>query len=959
MSTPGQEKEPEEIRVNDYILRDNIGEGNFGKVKLGISKLTGEEFAIKIINKEQIKIKMKNKIFKENEVIVKFNHINVIFVYEIIEDPKDYFIVTEYCKNGELFDYIVKKEKLSEDEASIFFYQLINGVEHIHSKNIAHRDLKPENLLLTKENTLKIIDFGLSHEFDGTELLKTKCGSPSYAAPEILRGKPYDGFKSDVWCCGIILYAMVCGYLPFDGDTNKILFKNILKCRPDIPECLGENVKDLIKSILTPDPDRRITIGEIKNHKFYLRGKELCKIDYHLIEKNVLKNRKNKSSFRLNDDDNFFNNEVTVENKDKENKKNNIGKLAEIISEASNDKTEKVKEKIKKKEKENEKINEKENEKIKEKNLSNISIIKNSNRKSRSRENNRSLQSLRERIVKNSNSSGKKEIKRPPSFKHYKNVLNTDVNMNNNGNNDNKKLNNYEKENMQINNLTKENEASEKNNRHILFPENNSTRSPNNLQNKLNNNDNRLNKFLQIGNRNLRVNIDNFEKKYTLKHALENRKDNNENINTGNQNKDKVSHIINSSNNNNDNLNKKNNLISFFNKFKGNFEKLNTDNISNLISNNVNLNNDKTISNNENNENIASNPSSGIIINSINSINSSEENLNTEENDVKNEKITKNNIVNIGSVKNINKASTNKFNKELKIKNRNISLDKISLNSNHPKIKISTNANEMQNLKNAANLFCNSINININNYNIKPENHNFTQFKNKTRLSSGRMPKITVKSNEKVKLNTNINQSSDKRSNMGSVHSLHSNNMNYLFEQNNSSTNRKMIIKTQNDLINNKFTNDNILHQTKTQQNFFKINDKNNYKNNYNTLNSNNINNYYSNDKNSAKTVSGKYNQIKIMNSNKNYIFKNIKNDICLVEKRGGSEGNKFRLYSNIKNIMKTFSNNNDKSKPKNTKDNKNLFSYNPFEIKASQNCYNIKTYHNNNKRQILPKVQD
>jgi 5'-AMP-activated protein kinase catalytic alpha subunit len=231
----------EPTEINDYILQKDIGEGNFGKVKLGISKTTGKEYAVKVINKDQIKIKMKNKIFKENEVITKFNHINVIFVFEILEDENNYYIIMEYCKRGELFDYIVDNERLTEDEASIFFYQLINGVEYIHSKGFAHRDLKPENLLLTKDKTLKIIDFGLSHEFDGSVLLKTKCGSPSYASPEILKGKPYDGFKTDIWCCGIILFAMICGYLPFDGDNNKILFKNIIECKLNIPDYLDES----------------------------------------------------------------------------------------------------------------------------------------------------------------------------------------------------------------------------------------------------------------------------------------------------------------------------------------------------------------------------------------------------------------------------------------------------------------------------------------------------------------------------------------------------------------------------------------------------------------------------------------------------------------------------------------------------------------------------------------------
>ena len=278
-------------KITDYILKQDIGEGNFGKVKLGIHKETGEKFAIKILNKEQIKIKMKNTIFKENEIISKFNHINVIFVFAIIEDPENYYIVMEYCKTGELFDYIVAHQYLSEEESSIFFYQLINGVEYIHSKGIAHRDLKPENLLLTENNILKIIDFGLSHEFDKINFLSTKCGSPSYAAPEIIKGGKYDGFKTDIWCCGIILYAMVCGYLPFDGDNNNSLFKNIVECNPDIPDYLSKECREIIKDILKEDPLERLTIDEIKKTKFYLKGKKLCNLNYNKIEKNILKKR--------------------------------------------------------------------------------------------------------------------------------------------------------------------------------------------------------------------------------------------------------------------------------------------------------------------------------------------------------------------------------------------------------------------------------------------------------------------------------------------------------------------------------------------------------------------------------------------------------------------------------------------------------------------------------------------
>ena len=282
--------------INNYIMKKEIGEGNFGKVKLAEFKPTGEEFAIKILNKKKIKKQMKNVMLRENEIITKLNHINVVFVYKIIDTPEDYYIVMEYCKLGELFDYIVEKKKLEEEEASVFFYQLINGVEYIHSKGIAHRDLKPENLLLTEDKVLKIIDFGLSHEFNEEELLKTKCGSPSYAAPEILAKPKYDGFKIDIWCCGIILYAMLCGYLPFEGDdanenNNDKLFKSILECEPEIPDFLSKSSSNLIKKILRPEPESRLTIKQIKKHPFYLKGQKLCKIDYSSYENKIIKAR--------------------------------------------------------------------------------------------------------------------------------------------------------------------------------------------------------------------------------------------------------------------------------------------------------------------------------------------------------------------------------------------------------------------------------------------------------------------------------------------------------------------------------------------------------------------------------------------------------------------------------------------------------------------------------------------
>ena len=266
--------------LKDYIFIKDIGEGNFGKVKLSKSKTTNEKFAIKILDKGKLKSQTKSTLFNEIEIISKLKHPNIIHVYNILEDEKNYYIIMEYCEKGELFDYIVERERLDPLEASIFFYQLINGVEYIHNQGFSHRDLKPENLLLTKDKILKIIDFGLCHDFDENKALHTKCGSPSYAAPEILKGFPYDGFKTDIWCCGIILYAMLCGYLPFDGDDNQEIFQSIVECDPDFPPFLEEDSIDLLLWILNPEPKDRISIEEIKQHQFYLKGKHLYSIQY-------------------------------------------------------------------------------------------------------------------------------------------------------------------------------------------------------------------------------------------------------------------------------------------------------------------------------------------------------------------------------------------------------------------------------------------------------------------------------------------------------------------------------------------------------------------------------------------------------------------------------------------------------------------------------------------------------
>lgn len=175
----------------------------------------------------------------------------------------------EFASGGELFDYIVYKNRLSEIEACRLFQQLISGVTYLHNINVAHRDLKPENLLLDHKKDLKIADFGLSNVYRSDDLLNTACGSPCYAAPEMVMGQPYQGLKADIWSTGIILFAMLCGYLPFEDKNNQNLFKKIIEGKLNIPKYLSEQAKDLLKNLISVDPKTRYNIEQINKHPWF------------------------------------------------------------------------------------------------------------------------------------------------------------------------------------------------------------------------------------------------------------------------------------------------------------------------------------------------------------------------------------------------------------------------------------------------------------------------------------------------------------------------------------------------------------------------------------------------------------------------------------------------------------------------------------------------------------------
>ena len=213
--------------------------------------MTGEKVAVKILEKDMIKdVNDVDRVAREIQILKMIRHPNIIQLYEIIETPKQLYLIMEYASGGELFDFIVKNQRVKEPLAVKFFHQIIAGVEYLHKLNIVHRDLKPENLLLDHNQNIKIVDFGLSNTYKNGEMLKTACGSPCYAAPEMIAGQFYHGSKVDIWSCGVILFALICGYLPFEDPNTANLYKKILNGDFTIPKIASDDAKDMIRSIL-------------------------------------------------------------------------------------------------------------------------------------------------------------------------------------------------------------------------------------------------------------------------------------------------------------------------------------------------------------------------------------------------------------------------------------------------------------------------------------------------------------------------------------------------------------------------------------------------------------------------------------------------------------------------------------------------------------------------------------
>ncbi|TMS36092.1 hypothetical protein L596_003347 [Steinernema carpocapsae] len=263
---------PRILKIGLYEVESTIGKGNYAVVKLARHSITRTEVAIKIVDKTRLDNENLAKIFREIEILKRLDHPNIVKLYQVMETQKMIYLVMEYAKNGEMYEFIAKQKRLNECEAREKFWQIISAIDYCHKHNIVHRDLKAENLLLDANNNMKIADFGFSNYYTKGSLLGTFCGSPPYAAPEVFEGQQYAGPEIDVWSLGVVLYILICGVLPFEGSTLPILRERVLSGRFRVPFFMSIDCENLIRRMLKVDPSKRITIDQIKSHKWMQTG---------------------------------------------------------------------------------------------------------------------------------------------------------------------------------------------------------------------------------------------------------------------------------------------------------------------------------------------------------------------------------------------------------------------------------------------------------------------------------------------------------------------------------------------------------------------------------------------------------------------------------------------------------------------------------------------------------------
>ncbi|XP_074522000.1 serine/threonine-protein kinase BRSK2-like isoform X10 [Halichoeres trimaculatus] len=273
MSSSGKDSGHYANYVGPYRLEKTLGKGQTGLVKLGIHCVTCQKVAIKIVNREKLSESVLMKVEREIAILKLIEHPHVLKLHDVYENKKYLYLVLEHVSGGELFDYLVKKGRLTPKEARKFFRQIISALDFCHSHSICHRDLKPENLLLDEKNNIRIADFGMASLQVGDSLLETSCGSPHYACPEVIRGEKYDGRKADAWSCGVILFALLVGALPFDDDNLRNLLEKVKLGVFHMPHFIPPDCQNLLRGMIEVDAGKRLTLEQIQKHTWYLAGK--------------------------------------------------------------------------------------------------------------------------------------------------------------------------------------------------------------------------------------------------------------------------------------------------------------------------------------------------------------------------------------------------------------------------------------------------------------------------------------------------------------------------------------------------------------------------------------------------------------------------------------------------------------------------------------------------------------
>jgi 5'-AMP-activated protein kinase catalytic alpha subunit len=258
--------------VDFYSIGKVLGEGAYGKVLHGTHIMTGQKVAVKTFEKAKlVDLVARKRVSREIRILKYLDHPNIIQLFEVIDQPQRRYIIMEFASGGDLCKYVRDCKRLSDAESHRIFCQILSGLMHCHAKGIVHRDIKLDNILLDSNKNVKIVDFGFSVPFEREQLLKKACGSPSYAAPEIVSRRQYTPTPVDVWSFGVVLYAMMCGYFPFQGANSQELCRKIVKGKFDLPSWVPEPCKELIRAMLTVDPMQRITMENVALHPWVAR----------------------------------------------------------------------------------------------------------------------------------------------------------------------------------------------------------------------------------------------------------------------------------------------------------------------------------------------------------------------------------------------------------------------------------------------------------------------------------------------------------------------------------------------------------------------------------------------------------------------------------------------------------------------------------------------------------------